>query len=149
MELNKFLVKAKVNTYASVGESKEIILEDGAKELTYEDGEFKYRDRYYGFSPFVGQEIVWKNNKIVWTMNYYAKLSSDTISPKEFYTFLQKALKQVQEDRPFRGPNNFKEDDLEYVDESTGNVNRFKGTEKIVYKGEEVFQLNYHGGSME
>jgi len=65
MELSKFLVKAKISTYASEGEANEIVLEDGAKELTFEDGEFKYRDRYYGFNPFVGEEIVWKNGKII------------------------------------------------------------------------------------
>jgi len=57
MRLSEFLVKAKIATYASEGEASEIVLEDGAKELTFEDGKFKYRDRYYGFNPFVGEEI--------------------------------------------------------------------------------------------
>lgn len=47
MELGKFLIKAKIATYPSVGEVYEMALEDGAKELTFEDGKFKYRDRYY------------------------------------------------------------------------------------------------------
>ena len=146
MELSKFLVKAKIATYASEGEANERVLEDGAKELTFEDGKFKYRDRYYGFNPFVGEEIVWKNGKIVWSMNYYGKIVSDVVSAKEIYEFLKIAMRQVKEDRPFRGPNNFKSGDFEYIDESTGDINDFSGTEKILFKGQEIYRLIYHGG---
>ena len=145
MELSKFLVKAKISTYASEGEANEIVLEDGAKELTFEDGEFKYRDRYYGFNPFIGEEIVWKNGKIVWSMNYYGKVISLVVSAKEIYNFLQQAMRQVEEDRPFRGPNNFKSGDFEYTDESSGDVNDFSGTEKISFKRQEIYRLIYHG----
>jgi hypothetical protein len=146
MELSKFLVKAKIATYASEGEANERVLEDGAKELIFEDGEFKYRDRYYGFNPFIGEEIVWKNGKIVWSMNYYGKIVSDVVSAKEIYEFLKMAMRQVKEDRPFRGPNNFKSGDFEYIDESSGDVNDFFGTEKILFKGQEIYKLIYHGG---
>ena len=148
MELSKFLVKAKIATYASEGESNERVLEDGAKELTFEDGEFKYRDRYYGFNPFVGEEIVWKEDKIVWSMNYFGKILSDVVSAKEVYKFLQSAMRQVKEDRLFRGPNNFKSGDFEYFDKSTSDVHNFTGVERILFKGQEIYRLNYHGGSM-
>jgi len=76
-------------------EINERVLEDGAKELTFKEDGFRYRDRYYGFNPFVGQEIVWKDNKIVWSMNYYGKIISEIVPPKEIYNFLKKALRQV------------------------------------------------------
>ena len=148
MELSKFLVKAKIATYASEGEANERVLEDGAKELTFESDGYNYRDRYYGFNPFVGEEIVWKDDKIVWSMNYFGKILSDVVSAKEVYKFLQSAMRQVKEDRPFRGPNNFKSGDFEYIDESIGEVHNFTGTEKILFKGQEIYRLNYHGGSM-
>ena len=148
MELNKFLVKAKIATYASEGEANERVLEDGAKELTFENKNFRYRDRYYGFNPFVGEEIVWHNDKIVWSMNYFGKISSDVVSGKEVYKFLQSAMRQVKEDRPFRGPNNFKSGDFEYIDESTGDFHNFTGIERILFKGQEIYRLNYHGGSI-
>jgi len=148
MELSKFLVKAKIATYASEGEANERVLEDGAKELTFESDGFRYRDRYYGFNPFVGEEIVWKDDKIVWSMNYFGKISSDVVSGKEVYKFLQSAMRQVKEDRPFRVPNNFKSGDFEYIDESNGDVHNFTGIEKILFKGKEIYRLNYHGGSM-
>lgn len=38
MELNEFLVKAKVEIYASNGEGVEVTLEDSSKEQTYQEG---------------------------------------------------------------------------------------------------------------
>ena len=80
-QLSKFLVKAKINTYASSGEGGEKILFDESKEFEFEEKEFKYRDRYFGFDPFIGQEIVWQNGKIIWGMNYYGKVVSEVIFP--------------------------------------------------------------------
>ncbi len=145
MELAKFLVNAKISTYASVGEREEKVLEDGSYELTYEEGEYKYRDRYFGFNPFIGEEVVWQNGKIIWAMNYYGGITSE-IPAKEIYAFLKKAMRQVKEDRPFRGPGNFREGDFEYIDESEGDVNNFIGAERILYKGKEVYKLSYQGG---
>jgi len=148
MTLSKFIVKAKIATYPSEGEANEKVLEDGCKELTFQDSEFKYRDRYYSFNPFVGEEIVWQNNKIVWSMNYFGKVSSDFVSEKEVYRFLQSAMKKIKESRPFRGPSNFKSGDFSYIDQSTGDIDEFTGVEKILFKGQEIYRLNYHGGSM-
>ncbi|MGD9275845.1 MAG: DUF5680 domain-containing protein [Candidatus Pacearchaeota archaeon] len=148
MKLSEFLVKAKIATYASESGANEKILEDGAKELTSEKGEFKYRDRYYGFNPFSGEEIVWKKDKIIWGMNYFGKISSDIVSGKEVYNFLKKAMRQVKQDRPFRGPNKFNLGNFRYVDESTGDVNRFRGIEKIFFNNHEIYCLDYHGGIM-
>ena len=55
-------------------------------------------------------------------------------------------MRQVKEDRPFRELNNFKSGDFEYIDESIGDVNDFSGTEKILFKGQEIYILIYHGG---
>jgi len=148
MGLSNFLVKAKIATYASIGETDERVLEDGAKELVFEDGNLKYRDRYYGFNPFIGEEVVFENGKIVWSMNYYGKITSNIISAKQIYEFLKMAMRQVKEDRPFRGPNNLKSGDFEYIDKSTGDINDFSGTEKILFKGQEIYRLVYHGGNV-
>lgn len=70
-QLSKFLVKAKISTYASGGEEEEKVYSDGSKVFEFEEKEFKYRDRYFGYNPFIGEEIVWQNKKVVWGMNYY------------------------------------------------------------------------------
>lgn len=146
MELNKFLVEAKINTYASSGEGGERNLEDGSKELTYENADRKYRDRYFGFSPFIGEEVVWEKEKAVWGMNYYGEILSKNIDPKELYIFLQKAMRQVKIDRPFRGPSKFEEGEWTYQDKSNGDIDSFSGLEIILFKGERIFELKYHGG---
>ncbi|MFW9828343.1 MAG: DUF5680 domain-containing protein [Candidatus Thorarchaeota archaeon] len=146
MELSNFLVKAKTKTYASVGESREKILQDGCKELKYSEGNFLYRDRYYGFNPFIGEEVVFDNGEFIWGMNYYGSVIEHQISAIDVYRFLQKAMRLVREDRPYRGPNNYIEGDFKYIDESEGNIKSFFGKETIIFRGEEIYKLYYHGG---
>jgi len=148
MRLIKFLVKAKINTYASRGEGGEKVLPDGSKEFEFREGEFKYRDRYFGFNPFIGEEMVLKNTKAVWGMNYYGGTISETVPAKSIYQFLQKALREISELKPFRGPKKFIEGDFEYFNNSEGILERFKGSEKIFYKKQEVYTSDYHGGLM-
>ena len=145
-KVSKFLVKAKINTYASSGEGGEKILPDGGKEFKFKERKFKYRDRYFGFNPFIGEEIVWQNEKIVWGMNYYGEIITKIFSAKDIYYFLQEALKRASEDKPFRGPDNFKKADFEYSNKIKGTVKKFQGEEIIFYKEQIVYKLSYHGG---
>lgn len=147
-QLSRFLVKAKINTYASSGEGGEKILPDGSKEFEFKEKEFKYRDRYFGFNPFIGEEIVWQNGKIIWGMNYYGKIISETIPAKQIYRFLQDALRKVPKDKPFRGPAKFIKDQLEYLNKVRGTIERFEGEEKIFYKRKLIYKLIYHGGTI-
>ena len=146
MTINEFLVKAKVNTYASMGESDEKILEDGSRELIYQEGKWKYRDRYFGFDSFIGQEIVWENGKMVWGMNYYGKILSKEVSAEKIYKFLKKALSQVEASMPFRGPKQFNYEDFSYRSTISGAEEEFRGVEMILYKRKRVYELSYNGG---
>ncbi len=148
-QLSKFLVKAKINTYTSSREGGEKILSDGSKEFEFIEGEFEYRDRYFGLYFFIGEEIVWESKKVVWGMNYYGKIISEITPVESVYQFLQSALKRITEDKPFRGPNNFKKDDFKYVNEVKGIVGKFEGEEMIFYKERLVYKLIYHGGTIE
>mgnify|MGYP006285261725 CR=1 FL=1 len=134
-----FLVRAKRATYADDAEPR--ILEDMCKELIYREGELTYRDRYYGSNPFAGQETVWKNGEIIWVMNYMGKADH-----KKVYGFLKKAMRLVDEDRPFRGPDQYAEGDMIYIDSSEGDLDDFKGTERIFSECKEIYRLEYHGG---
>jgi len=145
-QLSKFLVKAKINTYASSGEGEGEMLPDGSKEFKFEEREFEYRDRYFGFNPFIGEEIVWQNGKVVWGMNYYGEIVSEIISAKSIYQFLREALKRIPDDKPFRGPDNFKKGNFEYINKVEGIVEKFKGEETVFYKEQLVYRLSYHGG---
>ncbi len=148
MGLEEFLVTAKKNTYVSNGEGGERKLEDGSRELVYEEGEFRYKDRYLGFDPFVGEEIVWRKGKVVWAMNYYGAVSPSNVLAEKVYKFLKKAMAQVEKTRPFRGPNEFLEGQWKYIDKSDGSVNSFEGIERIYFQDEKVYELKYHGGKI-
>jgi hypothetical protein len=60
--------------------------------------------------------------------------------------FLQKALWLAKVERPFGGPHLLVEKNFEYIDQGSGGVSAFLGTERIFYQGGEVYQLEYHGG---
>lgn len=148
-QLAKFLVKAKVQTYASDG--KEIEPQrPGFKELEFKEGDWEYRDSYAGFFFAPGQEIVRFQGKPIWTMAYSGgmnkKYHGDIEFARKTFSFLKEALKQAREERPFRGPEKLEQDDFVYIDNSEGDITCFKGTEKIIYQGEEVFKQDYIGG---
>jgi hypothetical protein len=148
LKLEQFIVKAKINAYAGGGAGGESILADGCKELSFQEGDLRYRDRYFGWNPFVGEEVVWQGDQVIWAMNYYGTVFDEVVPAAQVYQFLQQAMNQVAEDRPFRGPRYLKEGDFEYRDESQGSVERFTGVERIYYRGRDVYRLNYHGGTV-
>jgi len=146
MNLITFLVKAKINTYAS--NNKKRTLKDGSKELIYKNINLIYRDKYFGFNPFIGEEVVWRNGKVVWGMNYYGKIISDKVDDEQLYEFLRKAMRLVKPERPFRGPAYLREGEWVYKDKSYGKVDNFKGVEIIFLKKKKVYELKYHGGNI-
>ena len=148
MTLGEFLVKAKVRGYATAGERGEALLEDGGKELSYREGPYEYRDRYYGFNPFVGEEVVWMDGKPVWAMNYFGEVTDVSVPPIDVYRFLQQAMRHVDVARPYRGPDAFNDGELAYRDESEGDLEQFTGIERILRAGREIYRLSYHGGKV-
>ncbi|MBI2013663.1 MAG: XRE family transcriptional regulator [Candidatus Colwellbacteria bacterium] len=146
MEFKDFLVRAKINTYATAGEGGEKRLNDGSKELIYKEGDFIYRDRYFGALSFVGEEIVFKNKIPIWGMNYCGATMDPSMTNEKVADFLKRALRAVTSDMPFRGPSEFKEGDWFYINQVSGDVNSFSGHEEIKYKDHAVYKLDYHGG---
>lgn len=142
-ELARFLVKAKYHTYAGGG--REIPSQrPGFKELEFAEGDWEYRDSYAGFYSAPGQEIVRFQGKPVWAMSYSGGMNTKYHGQRDFaeltFTFLRKALLMLKESRPFRGPENFLEEDYEYIDSSDGDITDFRGTERILFQGKEVFR---------
>ena len=149
MKLAEFVIHAKVRSYASGNDAEPVKYPDGCIELNYQEDGFQYRDRYFGSNPFVGEEVVWQNGQIIWAMNYYGYVIDENTDSAQVYHFLQKAMGQVKEDRPYRGPFYLKEDDFEYFDQSQGDIDQFTGMEKIFFQGDEVYRLHYHGGKVQ
>ena len=147
-QLKKFLVEAKINTYAIGGEGGKKRLLDGTKEFVYRKGFYKYRDRYFGYNPFIGQEVVFYRKKAVWAMNYCGTVINNIADPKEVYGFLKQALLKVSKGKPYRGPNSFTKADWRYSMNVTGTVWYFSGKETIYYYGKTAYTLFLHGGEI-
>lgn len=144
-KLKQFIIKAKINTYASNEEGEEKILSDGSKKLIFKDGDFRYTDNYFGSESFIGKEVVFYKNNAVWTMNYSGEIISEIILKKEIYNFLKESLKKIPLSKPFRGPSSFKKGDFKYINQSKGNLQNFTGKEYILYKNKKVYKLSYQG----
>jgi hypothetical protein len=146
-ELRSFLIRSKISSYASGKEGTPT--DSGRREFVFEEKNFRYSDRYSGFNPFIGEEIVFLRGRLLWGMNYYGVVSGRIVSPKAVYGFLREALGRIEEQRPLRGPSNYACGYFNYVNRMEGTITRFRGTEKIFYKGRKVYTLFYHGGLLQ
>ena len=145
MDLADFLVEAKRLTYGSGAEPKR--LEDGSKEYLVTHDEYTYRDRYFGGNPFIGEEVVFRDGKPVWSMNYYGKATGRTSD--EVFGFLGKILGLVENSKPYRGPEKYVDGAWSYSMMSRGSINSFWGEEEIQYEGIRVYWLRFHGGEID
>jgi hypothetical protein len=150
-ELNRFLGKAAVNTYAGGGQEADPE-EAGFKELEFAEAGWYYKDSYAGFFQSWGRETVWHDQKPFWTQIYgggmIEKFQDDANFAHETFDFLKKALSagEKQDDFQPRGPKSFSNGEWEYFCEWHGDIARFAGSEKILYKKEIVFTHDFLGG---
>ncbi|MEO5950887.1 MAG: DUF5680 domain-containing protein [Chloroflexia bacterium] len=121
----------------------------GASQLQYADGLFNYRNTFYGFERFSGQETVYYDNRPVWGMGYAGGLINHymwDLQPQWIYAVLRASLAQVSQDLPFRGPLHYEYYGFEYSNHPLGHLAEFLGEETIKYRGSLVYHLWYVGG---
>ena len=147
-----FLTEAKRSTYAAQGDDASVSpMLPGSKQLEYRNGDYLYRDIYFGFAFFTGQEIVEYRDRPVWSMTYSGGVL-DSDAPKEtvgaIYAFLREALRQVDVESIYRGPRQFESGAYRYVNEFEGSPACFHGRELILLDGRAVYELFYGGGTI-
>lgn len=142
----QFLIKAKQSTYAGEGLFT-TPSRSGSLDLPFMEGEFRYLDSYLGGSHFIGEEVVWYQEKAVWGMNYYGRMLVDQ-SPHLFFSFLKSALLQVPEEMPFRGPEELISGDFCYTCQVEGDIKWYRGKEMVFYQSQKIYQLYFHGGEI-
>jgi hypothetical protein len=145
-QLKAFLIRAKQATYAS-GKAPQFSSRPGSHDLHYEEPGFLYIDTYQGGFHFIGEEVVWKDGVNIWGMNYYGKMLVDQV-PTGFGDFLKHALLEVPQEKPYRGPENFKEGEFRYHCSIIGNPEHFSGVEHIYFKESMIYSLVFHGGEI-
>ena len=148
-EFLEFLVKAKKGTYANGDASKSSSSRLLSKDYHYEDGNFTYHDTYFGGINFMGEEVVYYNDNILWGMNYYGVTIDDSLTEELMDKVLRVALMKVGEDKdiiPIRGPKEFINEDYLYTFNVDGNMENFIGTEQIYKDKKLIYELKCHGG---
>ncbi len=133
-EFLEFLVKAKKGTYANGDASKSSSSRLLSKDYHYEDGNFTYHDTYFGGINFMGEEVVYYNDNILWGMNYYGVTIDSNLTEEMMDKVLRIALMKVGEDEniiPVRGPKEFVNGDYLYTFSVDGDMENFVGIEKI------------------
>jgi len=145
-ELCQFLVTAKKQTYAAGDRAKKTIEKDKSTTMVFEQGDWRYHDNYFGGEPFGGREVVFFQGQPVYIMTYYGWVEESVTDFNQVYAVLQKALSQIPEDRPFRGPEQIIDGDFSYCNTFTGEVDNFSGQEVITRDGRIIYTTKYIGG---
>jgi hypothetical protein len=148
MDLNKlkqFILDASHNTYASGNEDIREKQGDESTTIAYSKGDWKYHDNYFGGEPYGGREVVFYKGKPVWMMVYYGWVV-EGVDTDRVYPILGKALSNSTLEKPYRGPDEYIEDTTLYANDMEGDVENFRGEERI-YDGEELLYIaRYMGG---
>lgn len=147
--LAEFLQRAKRKTFASKI-SIPAFNKDGSKEYVYREGGWLYRDKYFGSLVDTGQEFVFYNDKLIWSMSYRGGMFEgyENLS-RRCFSFLKKCLREIPFEFPVRGPQSYKEEDLLYENNWRGSLEDFVGEEKIFLDGRQIYFRNYLGGTGE
>lgn len=145
-QLERFIVAAKQRTYVGDGEPAEAS-RPGSHDLCYSDGDWHYRDSYFGGTDFLGQETVWNAGQPVWAMNYYGYiLRPDLIDAERAGAVIKAALSALYAQGRFLGGFEHHAGAFTYRDKVDGAYQRFHGVEVILRDAVVVYELRYHGG---
>ncbi len=143
-ELEKFLLKARTQTYAAAtGKSTPLL--PNSVQYEYSDSNFSYRDVYYiGNGIFPGLETVFYQDKPVWSMSYFGDFSKMTEEQAD--QMLRPALIDLWEST--RIYNHVKKDygDFRYECQGQGTIDKLSGTEEIWTGDEKLYFFTYAGG---
>lgn len=148
----QFLRSAKAATYAAQGDDASVapVLPD-SRQLEYRNGTFLYRDIYVGMFRFVGQEVVYLNDRAIWSMSYAGGLVQGVsqCAARPVYAFLRRALLAPPPEFPVRGPAELVAEGLRYACNCEGSLAWFQGSERITQDGSLLYALRFAGGLLQ
>jgi hypothetical protein len=143
--LRQFLLDSNAAGYAG-GDSKKWTKEaDGSTTIPFEKGLWRSHDNFFGGEPYGGRIIVFHEDNPHWIMVYYGWVE-EGIDHDHVYDILQKALRQMPEEAPFRGPEELNEGEFTYTNKWEGDAEKYSGKEQITQGGKLIYQASYLGG---
>ena len=147
--IRDFFIEAKKSTYANGTAEKIESNRLGSKDYEYKKGNMLYHDTYFGGTNFIGEEVVYIDNKIYWAMNYYGVTLDENLGEETMDNALRPALMQVgisENIIPVRGPREYKNGDFKYTFEVSGDLTNFSGIETIYKNDKKIYELKCNGG---
>ena len=155
LEILEFLIRAKKNTYANGDSAKVKSSRLGSKDYHYEEivlgKKYAYHDTYFGGEKFIGEEVLYVENKPVWAMNYNGYSFIENLSEEAMDNALRPALMHVGEDEkalPVRGPSEYVNGEYRYTFSQTGTFENFTGLERIYKHDTLIYELRCSGGEI-
>lgn len=103
-------------------------------------------DNFFGGEPYGGRQVIFFENRPVWMMVYYGKITNQNLKPIEIYNFLREALRYGTEERPYRGPEKLVKGEFEYRSSISGDADEFSGSESILKNSDQVYWATFLGG---
>ena len=153
-QLNAFFARAAAATYAGSGPDAEP-LRPGFRDLTFEDGDWHYRDSYAGYLRSAGQEVIWHDGEPRWVQSYGGGMegvfAGDRDLAAETFVFLKQALTSGDKQQEFqpRGPRLLEAGPWCYRASWEGDIRGFAGQEEILRDGTQVFTHDFIGGLLQ
>ena len=147
--IEEFLIEAKKQTYANENVSKTASSRLNSNDYEYKKDNMIYHDTFFGGTNFIGEEVVYIDNKTYWAMNYYGTTLDENLSEEAMDKALRPALMKVGENNnviPVRGPKEFINGEYKYVFEVNGDINCFNGIETIYKNNVKIYELKCTGG---
>ena len=147
--IEDFLIEAKKQTYANENVSKTASSRLNSNDYEYRKDNRIYHDTFFGGTNFIGEEVVYIDNKTYWAMNYYGTTLDENLSEEAMDKALRPALMKVGENNnviPVRGPKEFINGEYKYAFEVNGDINCFNGIETIYKNNVKIYELKCTGG---
>lgn len=148
-ELEQILIKTGTEGYATGGEDAFSENPDTSKTYAYTFGKWISNDNYFGGEPFGGRWVISLDNQPVWMMVYYGgcNLGLDPKVQSEVIILLRQALATKPEGvYHFRGPKLLEAGDFKYINNWSGDIEKYSG-EEVIYQGDQVvYKASYIGG---
>jgi hypothetical protein len=119
---------------------------DGSSTITHASPPWRTIDTYFGGEPYGGNEVVFLDDRAVWMMAYYGRVTSEPGRIGGIYRFLKAALADTDPQFPVRGPHQFAGPDMTYANAWDGDLEHFTGVEHIAIADSEVYTAWYTGG---
>lgn len=148
-DLEEFLIEAKKNTYANENGEKIASSRLNSHDYEYSVGDMIYHDTYFGGVKFMGEEVVYFKNEVLWGMNYYGLTLDENLGEEAMDKVLRPALMLVGSDNsviPVRGPHEYVNGEYRYKFMVDGTMECFNGIETIYKNDIKIYELRCTGG---